>query len=209
MSTSLVDTPSSSYLCSCYKYFNKNSERNGINDLYPKDAGAPQLPITSKNPNITKNTPPMIEMILKTPCIRAIYRDALPTLAAMIRKGTARPAENTASKNMPETTDTEVEASNKIVPKIGPTHGVQPSANAPPSINEFNSRPRSKKTGTRNRASRFKNGIFNTFIMKSPNIMTNNPPIRVSHIRKGASANPINPASAPNTIKTKENPTMK
>ena len=46
--------------------------------------------------------------------------------------GIARPREYENSKNIPLIILSEVEASTKIDPKIGPMHGVQPKANAIP-----------------------------------------------------------------------------
>ena len=110
------------------------------------------LPNISMAPRTIKNMPPTMEMAPRALRNREMYCAPFPALAAMRRKGIARPTENMMSKNIPEIMDTDVDASNKMVPNIGPTQGVHPSANALPSINEFIIFPRSNNAGTRRRA---------------------------------------------------------
>jgi len=103
----------------------------------------------------------------------------------------------------------DVEAKASTAPKMGPTQGVQPNANAEPMASELNGLPISRKDGIFNRFSTCRKGNLNTPNIKSPNIITKTPAIRVSQILKGTSACPSNPISVPNMIKTTENPITK
>ena len=103
----------------------------------------------------------------------------------------------------------DVEARASTAPKMGPTQGVQPNANAEPMASELDGLPISRNEGIFNCFFTCKKGNLNTPSMKSPNIITKAPAIRVSQILKGTSACPSSPISVPNMIKTIENPITK
>lgn len=123
----------------------------------------------------------------------------------------ASPREKIDNKSTPCRAVTEVDAKSKIDPKIGPTHGVQPMAKDPPKIKEVMDLPRllCKAAGIFNLFSEDKNGILNNPINDSPKVITNTPPIRVSHILDEAKAVPNKPDNVPNIMKTTLKPKTK
>ena len=134
-------------------------------------------------PSNTNSNPPKIEITLRNFPIRPIHSAAESIPQAIIKNGTASPAENMASSKAPLNAVAVVEASNKIEPKIGPMQGVHPKAKAEPRIIEFSGFPRSNILGAGSRFSIERNGIFIALSMKRPNIITKIPPILPSQIR--------------------------
>jgi len=66
---------------------------------------------------------------------------ALEKASAIRRNGMARPIEKTVSITPPVKAVPLVPAKRRIEPRIGPTHGVQPSANVPPIKSELEGLP--------------------------------------------------------------------
>ena len=129
---------------------------------------------------------------------------------AMSKNGMARPAEKTVSIKAPCRAEVVVEASNRIEPRIGPTHGVHPKANAEPRIKEFVGFPFLNNEGALNCFSLIKKGIFSTFNIKSPKIITKIPPILESHNLYGTrNLAPTKPTRVPIIIKTALKPIIK
>jgi len=133
---------------------------------------------------------------------------ALEKASAIKRNGMARPTEKTVSITPPVKAVPLVPAKRRMEPRIGPTHGVHPSANVPPIKRELEGLPSVSQEGMGMRLSLWKNGSLKNPSIKRPKSMTKTPPMRASQMRYGASAVPANPASIPNVIKTSENPTI-
>ena len=93
---------------------------------------SPKLSVARRSPKRIKNTPPTIETALRYFEIFSIYTVAFEKRAAMARNGSASPAENTVSIIPPWSAVPDVPARRRTEPKMGPTHGVQPKAKAPP-----------------------------------------------------------------------------
>lgn len=167
------------------------------------------LSVINRIPRSTKNMPPIKDITFRYLENLLIYSPADPIPAAMSRNGITNPEEKISSSNAPWSAVAEVEASKRTEPRIGPTHGVQPKANAAPRIKELSAFPRSKIFGTLNCFSDVRKGILKTFIMKSPKIITNKPPILVSQNLYGTSPLPTKPANVPSVIKTTLKPTTK
>src|SRR3989338_1560353 len=157
-------------------------------------------------PRKTRNTPPTIEMMLRYLLNFVRYADAEPMLAAIIKNGTANPRENTARRKDPWPIVAVEAASVSIDPRIGPTHGVQPKANAAPKIRELTGLPGLRALTLVICFSTFKNGNFKMPIINSPKNTTKMPPIRENQILYLKSAAPPRPNKLPRTIKTKLKP---
>jgi hypothetical protein len=106
-----------------------------------------KFPVISKKPSIIKKIPPIIDIHLRYSDIFSIYFVALEKENAIKRNGIARPIENIERRNAPWRADASVEASSRIDPKIGPTHGVQPNAKAPPIRTELDGLPTVSQDG--------------------------------------------------------------
>ncbi len=141
------------------------------------------MPVSKSIPRKIKNIPPIMEMAFIQRNKLLTWRDAEPMPAAMAKNGRANPRENTLKRRAPCKVVVDVEASNNIEPKIGPTQGVHPNAKALPKTNEFTVRPLPNRAGVFIWNSRCKNGSFKIFSMKRPKMMTKIPPIRDSHKR--------------------------
>ena len=136
----------------------------------------PKLLVTINRPKSTKNAPPTIEITLRYFDIFLTKVAAWPIPTAKAKNGMAKPIEKTKSKRPPVTTVALDAANNKIEPKTGPTHGVQPKPKAAPKTSELEALPRSKIAGILNLFSSLKLEIFKIFIMNNPNTITNTPP---------------------------------
>src|SRR3990170_8135259 len=69
--------------------------------------------------------------ILRMPVI------TLPSARPVIRNGTPNPSDHADSSTVPFATVPDDAASVRIAPRIGPMHGVHPTANADPMPNDF------------------------------------------------------------------------
>ena len=81
-----------------------------------------------------KNIPPNKDTIFKYLLIFGKYLKIKPKPRAIIIKGTASPAEKTASKKTPCQTVVVLALSSRTLPKMGPMQGVQPKAKVAPKI---------------------------------------------------------------------------
>lgn len=160
-------------------------------------------------PRSIKNIPPIIDTHFKYLVIFSTYIVAFEKTRAIKMKGIANPAENTVRSKAPCNTVVVVDAKRSIEPRIGPTQGVQPNANAAPIASELDGLPIFRNDGIFILLSTLRKGMRNTPSIKSPNRITSAPPARVSHILYGVSPCPTKPASVPKTIKTIAKPIMK
>lgn len=88
-------------------------------------------------PRKIKNKPPTKERIFRYFERRLIYFVDEPIKKATRRKGRASPREKTDKRRMPDPTVEEVEARRRMLPRIGPTQGVQPRAKVKPKRSEL------------------------------------------------------------------------
>ena len=95
--------------------------------------------------------PPTNEMIGRERESVLIVWLACATPAAITKKGTARPTENTPSKKAPCQAVVVEDAKKSTEPKIGPTQGVQLNANVAPKKKELQGLPGFKNEGNENR----------------------------------------------------------
>jgi hypothetical protein len=127
-------------------------------------------------------------------------------LSPVIRNGIARPAEYAAESTSPLRQPPLVAANPMMPPRIGPIHGVQPAANARPSVNEP-SIPRGFSL-EKKRVSLYNVEIFNRPINWRPNAMMIKPPAILIQRLLRIDA-PTRPAVVPNVRKIIERPALK
>jgi len=131
----------------------------------------------------------------------------MPT--AISKNGIASPSEKTDNKRPPWKTVARCAANVRILPRIGPTHGVHPKANVVPKIKELSGFPGVNAFDTPNVWFACKNE--NAGDVKNPNRYrpknnTNAPPICDGSERYCPKIEPPSPKSIPNKIKTELNP---
>ena len=135
---------------------------------------------------ITKNIPPSREIFGNILFIFGKYFVAEPTNKAIKKNGMPSPREKTLNKIIPELKVAVEEASSKIVPKIGPMHGVQPKAKVAPKIKALIALPGCNLFRMFKRlvfCKKFKNGQCQISSINKPKRMMKAPPMRASKSR--------------------------